>query len=104
MGRRLRDDSVRCRGMRSRSKPLSPIRFLLRAGLTTCVHHKWRRLVVDEILEPMSELVERDTDGGGKLRKLVRILEIVAAQADHVASRNGVPRGTYIDEPHFGAA
>ena len=39
-----------------------------------------------------AELRERDARGGGELRELVRIVEVVAAQADHVAARDRVAR------------
>src|SRR5262245_22543332 len=47
-------------------------------------HDQRRRLVLDQILELPAELFERKTGRRGELRQLVRILEVVAPQADHV--------------------
>src|SRR5262249_44969451 len=66
------------------------------------VHQERRRLVADEVLELPAELFERDANSGGKLRELVRIVEIVMAQADHVAACDRVPGGMRIDEPDAG--
>ena len=43
-------------------------------------------------------------DGGRELRELVRILEVVAAQADHVAARDRVARRVHVDEADARAA
>src|SRR5262249_38741443 len=56
------------------------------AGLAVRIHHERRRLVADHVLELTSELLDRDADGGRHLGERVRILEIVAAQPDHVAA------------------
>src|SRR5438067_3380627 len=74
------------------------------AHFTSRVHHERGRLVPDEILELATKFLEPNTNAGGKLRELVRILEIVAAQADHVPARDSIPRGTDINEPYSGPA
>ena len=85
-----------------RSHMFCEVPTLSPARLASGVHHERRRLVVDEILELPAELLERNADSRGELRELVRILEIVTAQADHVAARDGVPRGLRIDRAVFG--
>ena len=68
------------------------------------VEHHRRRLVVDEILELLPELLQRQAGGGGELRELVRILEVVAAQANHVAARDRVARRPDVDHADARAA
>src|SRR3954451_1520708 len=61
------------------------------------IEHHRRRLVVDEILELPPEVLKREPRSGGELRELVRIVEVVATQANHVTPRDRVTRGTDID-------
>src|SRR5581483_8391481 len=57
-----------------------------------------RRLVGDEILELLPELLGRDMRGRRELRELVRILEVVLADTDHVAARDRIARRSGTDE------
>src|SRR5881296_827663 len=54
------------------------------------VQHQRRRLLLDQILELPAELLHRHVGGGGEARQLVRIVEVVAPQPDHIAARDGV--------------
>src|SRR5439155_1279843 len=49
-----------------------------------------RRLFLDQIPELPAELLHRHVGGGGEARQLVRIVEVVAPQPDHIAARDGV--------------
>ena len=48
---------------------------------------------VDQIAESLAELVDAQMRGGGELRQVVRIVEVVPLQPDHVAPRDRVARG-----------
>src|SRR2546425_6143176 len=58
-----------------------------------------RRLFLDQTLELTAELLHRHVGGRGKARQLVRVLEIVAPQPDHVAARDGVARRRDVHPP-----
>ena len=63
-----------------------------------------RRLVVHEIFELLAELLQRQARRGREFRELVRIVEVVAAQADHVAPRDRVARRVDVDQAHLRAS
>src|SRR5436190_22831823 len=90
----------RARGCRSSRTGRGCVRLRLAFG----VHDERRRLVFDQILELPAELFERKASRRGELGQLVRILEIIAAQADHVTSGDGVARGMGVHQPQTGAA
>jgi hypothetical protein len=50
-------------------------------------------------VELLAKALQRDAGGGGELGQLVRILEVVAPQRDHVAPRDRVARRADVDEP-----
>src|SRR5262245_8326051 len=57
------------------------------------------RLVLDQVLELLPELLEIEPGHGGVLGQLVSVLEVVAPQADHVAARDRVAGRSDVDHP-----
>ena len=60
-----------------------------------------RELVLDEVAEALPEVGERHAARRGELRELVRVLEVVLAEPDHVAARDRVARRVDVDHPHL---
>src|SRR6185437_10356258 len=63
------------------------------------VEHQRRRLLLYQIGELAAELLDRYVGGRGEARQLVRIVEVVAPQPDHVTARDGVTRGGDVHPP-----
>src|SRR5262245_24596897 len=78
--------------------------FVALFGLSFGVDQQRRRLVSDQILKLLPEILERHVDGGGKLCQLVRILEIIPAEPDHVTAGDGVADRTGVHEANAGTA
>src|SRR5262245_61229387 len=66
------------------------MRPIVKARLSSRIDQQRRRLEADEIFELSTEVFERHVDGCGKLREFMRILEVVAAEPDHVTAGDGV--------------
>ena len=62
-----------------------------------------RRLGRDQRLELVAELLQRHAGGRRELGELVRIVEVVAAEADHVAARDRVARGVDVHQAYLRA-
>jgi hypothetical protein len=77
--------------------------FVARA-LTVPVQDERRRFEVEEICKVLAELVHADRRRRGEFRHLGRIGEIIPPQANHVPSRDGIPRRRDVDEKHARAA
>jgi hypothetical protein len=56
-------------------------------------------LVVDQVLEFCSELLQRKPSGCSEFREFMRILEVISANSDHVTTGDGVSRGMNVDQP-----
>src|SRR2546422_3422037 len=54
--------------------------------------HQRRRLFLDQIGEVAAELLHRHVRRRGEARQLVRVVEVVTPQADHVAARDSIAR------------
>ena len=68
------------------------------------VHGQRWRLVLDEVLELLSEFLERQASARGELGELVRVVEVITAQAEHVPPGDRVARGVDVDEAHLACA
>jgi len=84
--------------------PATPSRG--RCGRVRCVvrlrrrpEDQCRQLGLDQILELGAELGQGHAGRRGELRQLVRVFEVVAPQAEHVAPRDGVARGVDVHHP-----
>src|SRR5437660_9222286 len=60
-----------------------------------------RRLVLDQVLEFPPEGVDRHAGGGRELGELVRVVEVVATQPDHISPRDRIARRRDVDEPYL---
>ena len=58
----------------------------------------------DEILELSTELVLREARRLGEQRHVLRMLEVIAPQPDHVPPRDRVAGRTDVDQSNLGAA
>ena len=103
-GDRVRGGGYRRRGRRARRAAGRGDHRLGGVRAREALQHQRRWLVLDQVLELRPELLGREPAGGGEVRQLVRILEVVAAQADHVAAGDRVARGVDVDHAHPGAA
>src|SRR5256886_11751421 len=63
------------------------------------VEHQRRRLLLDQTLELTAELLHRHVGGRGEARQLVRVVEVVAPQPNHVTARDGVARRRDVHPP-----